>query len=52
VDDPEAGDGPISDGGVGIVLATPETVEDAQEALRGWCREQLGRDDVVFDAWA
>lgn len=39
---------PIS-GGVGV--ATPQTLEDAQAAVCGWCREQLGRDDVTFDDW-
>jgi hypothetical protein len=41
---------PIS-GGVGIVEYKPVAVADAQAAIRGWCREQLGRDDVVFEPW-
>lgn len=41
---------PLS-GGVGIVVAAPATTGEAEEALRGWCREQLGRDDVVFEPW-
>lgn len=41
---------PLS-GGVGIVVYKPVAVADAQAAIRGWCREQIGRDDVVFDPW-
>lgn len=41
---------PISNG-VGIVIADPATVADAHEAVRSWCRDQLGRDDIEFDLW-
>ena len=32
----------------GIVVVEPETVEDAHTAIRAWCKDQLGRDDVAF----
>ncbi len=38
-------------GDLGVVVAEPATIEQAQDAIRGWCREQLGRDDVMFDPW-
>lgn len=39
---------PLGDG-VGVVVATVPTFDDVHEAIRSWCREQLGRDDVGFD---
>lgn len=36
--------------GQGLALAPPpETLEDVHEAIRSWCREFLGRDDVRFE---
>jgi len=35
--------------GVGISVAMPHTMDDVREAVRAWCREVLGRDDVEFE---
>jgi hypothetical protein len=32
----------------GIVVVDPETLGDVHAAVRAWCKEQFGRDDVEF----
>lgn len=38
---------PMSDN-VGIAVVDPVTLEDVHNAIRAWCRIQLGRDDICF----
>lgn len=33
---------------VGIAVADPKTLEDVHDAIRAWCRTQLGRGDIHF----
>lgn len=40
---------PPYDDNSGMVVVDPETLNDVHEAVRAWCRENLGRDDVAFD---
>jgi hypothetical protein len=35
--------------GAGNVMVDPETLDDTREAVRAWCREQIGRDDIRFE---
>ncbi|QYN17507.1 hypothetical protein [Amycolatopsis sp. DSM 110486] len=38
---------PMTDN-VGIVVVDPTTLDDVHNAIRDWCRDQLGRNDVTF----
>lgn len=40
---------PLSDGLGIVVVEDPTTIDDTREAVRAWCRAQLGRDDVTFE---
>jgi hypothetical protein len=39
---------PMTDG-VGIVVVDAETLDDTREAVRAWCLEHIGRDDIRFE---
>ena len=41
---------PITTDGVGIVIVDPQTLDDVHDAIRQWCRDQIGRDDITFTA--
>lgn len=40
---------PVTKEGVGIVVVDPVTIADVHNAVRQWCIDNLGRDDVLFD---
>jgi hypothetical protein len=39
----------ITENGVGIAIADPESLEGTHDAIRRWCRQFLGRDNVEFE---
>jgi len=39
---------PITSNGVGIVWVEPATLDELHTAVRAWCKDQFGRDDVEF----
>lgn len=36
-------------GFLGILIANPRTRDEVREEIRGWCRREVGRDDVAVN---
>ncbi|MET9260468.1 hypothetical protein [Amycolatopsis sp. NPDC004079] len=45
----EIAERPPFDDKSGMVVVDPETLDDVHEAVRAWCRDNLGRTDLAFD---